>query len=96
MSRSQSPTLLTASPTAPPSPPSPLRRGSSPSGITTLWHFKSLQNKVHPLPLWSDKAVHFRGTGLTDRQQSQRQPSLWLLGDPHEEQAAHLLHVQEA
>jgi hypothetical protein len=51
---------------------------------------------VHPLPLWSDKAVHFRGTGLTDRQQSQRQPSLWLLGDPHEEQAAHLLHVQEA
>jgi hypothetical protein len=32
-----------------------------------------------------------RGRGANDRQQRQRQPPVQLLGDPHEDQAAHLL-----
>lgn len=44
-------------------------------------------------PTEGRQGIPFRGTRFTGRYQSQVQPSLQLLGDLHEDQAAYLLHI---
>lgn len=69
-----------------PCPPSP--------DTNPLWHIKSLQHPVYPLRLRLDKAAQL---GEQDPQAENRLRGSatppQLLGDPHEDQAAHMWHV---
>ena len=65
-----------------------------PMGTNLPWQsrLKSQQSLEHPLPLRPNKAAQL-GEGDPKAGKSWRQPTLRLLGDPHEDQAVHLLHM---
>lgn len=56
--------------------------------ITLPWDFQSQQDKAHPLPMGSVKAVGYREGNPIGIEIEQ--PPFWLLGNPHEDQTAHL------
>lgn len=65
---------------------------SLPLGSNPPCHLNSLQDQIHLFPLRPDKTAQL---AEQDPQvgNSQGKPLLQLLGDSHEEQAAHLLHM---
>ena len=72
--------------------PSPQRRGAPPGYHPALGHLVPAGLGTSS-PTEAQPGSPGRGRGSNGRQQSQRQPLLQLLGDPHEDQAAHLLHM---
>lgn len=82
---------------SPPSRPLPPRPLSCPEGkplrvpAHLAHHVSGGLSSSSPTEVRQGSPV--RVTGSTGRQQSQRRPSFQLLGDPHEDRAAHLLHM---
>jgi hypothetical protein len=70
----------------------PLKRRSSSEYHPTLSHHVIARQEVSS-PTEAKQGISVNGMGHTGRQHSQGQPQFQLLGEPHEDQAAHLFHI---
>ena len=67
-------------------------RVKRPCGIPPAWCIKSLQDLMHPLPLWPDKEA-LLGKGYHSQVIALGKASALVLGDTHGDWGPHLLHM---